>query len=309
MRLLVSLGMMIALGGAAAASETRLSEGVSLAQGSFNTGGGMTVAAELRRTSTGGTALCGVWAESESQAAYTAGEARRVLDHASVSVGGRRIAQDLGFLPKIAPRLDYAGAPARCRLVDLPWRAGLVPEVFLPRRVIQPGNRDTGNNLVRFDPTGAGAMADALDLVPLVRRHIGLVPLSPAARVVEGRYSSGGGLRLAAEIVSVNGRAALCGVWSDLPGQVPQTEPLGRAVLREAVVTLGGRALSVDPGALRRVSARGDYTGAAANCLDTGLRWMPALGHVQSGIALPNIVVHRNTTPRGAQVIRFAPRG
>lgn len=308
MRLLSMIGLMAALGGAAAASDVRLSERVTLAHGSYDIGGGMTVAAELRRTANGGTALCGVWAESAALAAVTAGEARRSLSLATVYVDGRRIAQDLGFMPKVAPRLDYAGAPAVCRRVDLPWHAGLVPEVFLPRRTIQPGNRDTLGNRVGFRQTGTGAMSGALEVIPLLRRQIGTVPLSPLATVVEGRYSSGGGLRLAAEIVAVNGEAALCGAWSDLPGQVAQTDPLGRAVLAEAAVTLGRQRLDVDPGAFRRVRARGDYTGATANCLATGLRWTPELGRARLGIALPDLVVYRNTTPRGAQLIRFAPR-
>jgi hypothetical protein len=302
MRLLSMIGLMAALGGAAAASDVRLSERVTLAHGSYDIGGGMTVAAELRRTANGGTALCGVWAESAALAAVTAGEARRSLSLATVYVDGRRIAQDLGFMPKVAPRLDYAGAPAVCRRVDLPWHAGLVPEVFLPR------NRDTLGNRVGFRQTGTGAMSGALEVIPLLRRQIGTVPLSPLATVVEGRYSSGGGLRLAAEIVAVNGEAALCGAWSDLPGQVAQTDPLGRAVLAEAAVTLGRQRLDVDPGAFRRVRARGDYTGATANCLATGLRWTPELGRARLGIALPDLAVYRTTTPRGAQLIRFAPR-
>ena len=312
MRLLMLLGLALALGGMAsaaprAAPEARLSERVSLANGSFDIGGGMTVASELRRTAAGGTALCGVWAESEVLAAATVGEARRSLAQASVYVNGRRIAQDLRFMPQIAPQLDYAGAGARCRAVDLPWRAGLVPEVFLPRRVIRPGGRDTLGNRIGFRQTGSGAMSGALDLLPFLRRQIGTVPLSPAATVAEGRYTSGGGLRLAVEIAARNGQAVLCGAWSDLPGQVAQTDPLGRMVLREAEVTLGARRLDVDPGAFRRVPAWRGAAGATANCLSTGLEWSPDMARARLSVALPSLVVYRNTTPRGSQLIRFSP--
>jgi hypothetical protein len=307
MRSVLMIAVIAALGGPVLASDIRLGPGLSLARGSFSTGGGVTVAAELRRTAQGGTALCGAWAESESQSVYTQGEARRAVNHASVYVDGRRIASDLGFMPKIAPRLDYAGAPARCVAVDLPWRAGRVPEVFLPRAVISAGSRDDGGNNVRFRQTGPGALGSALEVVPFLTRQSGLVRLSPGATVAGGRYSSGGGLRVAAEIVPVNGRAHLCGVWSDLQGQVPQTEAVGRALLREAHATLGGRRLSVDPGDLRQVRAREDYTGTHANCLDTGLGWRPALARERLRLHLPARVVYRSTTPEGARVIRFAP--
>lgn len=310
MRGLILFGLAVALGGAvaAAAADLRLGERVSLAHGSHDIGGGMTVAAELRPIADGGTALCGAWAESTDLAAVTVGAARETLALAYVHVEGRRVARDLRFMPKIAPRLDYAGAPARCRAIDLPWRAGRVPEVFLPRRVIRPANRDTGGNQVTFSPTGMGAMSGALDPVAVLRRQIGTVPLSPRARVAEGHYSSGGGLRLAVELVAKNGQAALCGAWSDLPGQVARTEPLGRAVLREAVIMLGQERLAVDAGGFRRVPARADYTGATANCLDTGLGWTPGRDRAPLRIILPARVVYRTTTTQGTQIIRFAPR-
>jgi len=307
MRPALLVALVAALGGPAPASDARLGAGVSLAHGSFSIGGGMTVATEFRRTAQGGTALCGAWSESESQSVYTTGEARRILGQASVYANGQRLASDLGFLPKVAPRLDYAGVRARCRAVDLPWRAGRAPEVFLPRRVISPGGRDGGGQHVRFRQTGSGAQGQALEVVPFFRRQSGLVRLSPAATVTGGRYSSGGGLRVAIEIVPEGRRARLCGAWSDLPGQVPQTEAVGRALLREAHVTLGARRLDVDPGALRRVRARGDYVGTHANCLDTGLGWRPALAGERLRLHLPERVVYRDSSAAGAQVIRFAP--
>ena len=194
-----------------------------------------------------------------------------------------------------------------CIALDLAWRTGRVPEVFLPRRVISPGTRDDGGHHVSFRQTGPGAQGHALEVVPFFKRQSGLVRLSPAATVTGGRYSSGGGLRVAVEVAPVTGRTHLCGVWSDLPGQVPQTEGVGRALLHEAHVMLGARRLNVDPGALRRVRARKDYTGAHANCLDTGLDWNPALARAPLRLHLPALVVYRSTTTTGARVIRFMP--
>lgn len=289
----------------AAQAQTLLSEGVTLAHGSFTSGGGMTIAAELRPTAAGGTALCGVWAESASLSSYTIGEARRILQLASVSVGGRTILRDLGFMPQVPPRLDYAGASARCVPTALAWREGRVPEIFMPRQQISSANGGGSDPAISFRQTGAGAMARAIEVVPFLTRNSRLVTLSRAARVTEGRYSSGGGIRVAAEIVSVDGRAHICGVWSDLPRQVAQTEPLGREMLRRSRAEQGGRVILEDLGGLRRVSARADYTGAQANCLDTRRPWAAAMAENPLVLRLPAEVVYRSTTPAGRQVIRF----
>ncbi|MFB9148934.1 orotidine 5-phosphate decarboxylase [Roseovarius ramblicola] len=307
MRPALLIVLMTAMGGPPAAAETRLGPGVSLAHGSYSTGGGMTVATELRRTAEGKTALCGAWAESGSQSVYTKGASRSILSDASVYSGGTRLLSGLGLLPKIAPRLDYAGVRARCIALDLPWRAGRVPEVFLPRQVISPGTHDDGGHAVRFQQSGPGALGGSLEIIPVLRRQSGLVRLSSGAVVAGGHYTGGGGLRVAAEIVPVSGRAHLCGAWSDLPGQVPQTEGVGRALLHGANVTLGAHRLDIDAGDLRRVRARHDYTGTHANCLDTGLDWHPALARETLRLHLPARVVYRSTTPEGTRVIRFVP--
>ncbi|PIV80146.1 MAG: orotidine 5-phosphate decarboxylase [Rhodobacteraceae bacterium CG17_big_fil_post_rev_8_21_14_2_50_63_15] len=306
MRLSLSLAFALILGPfGMAEAQTLLSERVTLAHGSFTSGGGLTIAAELRPTTTGGTALCGVWAESASQSSYTVGEARRIVKLASVSVDGRRVTQDLGFLPEVAPQLDYAGQPARCRALDLPWREGRVPEIFVPRQQISSAKGGGSDPTISFRQTGTGAMEPALDVVPLLVRNIGLVSLSRAARVSEGRYSSGGGLRVAAEVVQINGRAHLCGVWSDLPPQVEMTEPLGREILRRSRAERDGQVLFTDLSGLRRVRARTDYTGAQANCLDSGRLWTPADARATLTLRLPTETVYRNTAPTGRQVIRF----
>ncbi|MEQ8902735.1 MAG: orotidine 5-phosphate decarboxylase [Roseovarius sp.] len=302
------LPLILALGLATAAqAETRLSDGVSLALGTFSSGGGLTVATEFRRTAQGGTALCGAWAESESQASYTTGEARRIVQLASVYVQGQRVAQDLGALPQIAPRLDYAGAPAGCIPTDLPWRAGRVPEVFLPRQQISRSGGGGSDPNIIFRQSGPGAMGAGLEVVPFLRRLSRLLDLSPAATIAEGRYSSGGGVRVAAELVSVNRRAHVCGLWSDLPEQDVRTEALGRAILRRTQAVLDGRVMRDDLGELRRARARIDYTGVDATCLETGQAWRSDMTHSPLALRLPETVVYRDTTPEGRVLIRFAP--
>ncbi len=301
MRLPLSLALILGLCGMAQAQNT-LSERVTLAHGSFSSGGGLTIAVELRRAGDR-TALCGAWSESRSQSSYTTDEARRIVRLASVYVEGRWIAQDLGFMPRIPPQLDYAGASARCVLTALHWHAGHVPEVFVPRQQI--GTVSRGDPNITFRQTGAGAMEHALEIVPFLTRNSRLLRLSRAARVAEGRYSSGGGVRVVAEIVSVNGRAHLCGVWSDLPGQVTFTEPLGREILRRGSAVQGERIVVKDLSGLRQVRARDDYRGVNASCLDTGAPWIPAHAQATLNLRLPSGVVYRSTTTEGRQVIQF----
>lgn len=300
----LSLALVFGLVGTAQA-ETTLGPQVSLAHGTFSSGGGLTIATELRPTTDGRTALCGVWAESESQASYTTGIARDMVRLATVYVAGQRIAQNLAALPQIAPRLDYAGAPAGCILTDLAWQAGLVPEVFVPRKQISRSNGGGSDPQIDFAQRGTGAMSSALEVIPLLIRNSRTVPLSGAAQVVEGRYSSGGGLRLAAELRPINGRTHLCGVWSDLPGQDARTEGLGREILQRSHVTQAGRKISDDLGNLRRVRPRGDYSGAEATCLDLGTPWHPEQARAPLSLHFPDTVVYRSTNRKGQTVIRF----
>ena len=123
--------------------------------------------------------------------------------------------------------------------------------------------------------------------------------------MVEGRYSSGGGLRLAAELRPVGGRAHLCGVWSDLPGQDPRTEGLGREMLRRSRVTQSGQEIARDLGNLRWVTPRRDFAGAEATCLDLGTPWRADQARAPLTLHLPETVVYRSTTPKGQNVIRF----
>ncbi|SFO05930.1 hypothetical protein SAMN04487859_11499 [Roseovarius lutimaris] len=300
-----ALSLILGLAGAAQAQNT-LSDRVTLSHGSYSSGGGLTIAAELRPKD-GRTALCGTWAQSERQSSYTSGTARNIVQLASVYVKGQRIYQDLGFMPQTAPRLDYAGAPARCVLTDLPWRAGRVPEVFLPRQQISHSAGGGSDRNITFRQTGAGAMGQGLELVPFLTRNSHLLRLAPGPTVAEGRYSSGGGVRLAAEMVSVNGNAHLCGVWSDLPGQVDRTAPLGHEILRRSSARQGGKTVLKDLSGLRRVRARADYTGVDATCLDTGAPWTAQHASKALSLRLPAQIVYRSTTAQGREVIRFQP--
>jgi len=300
-----AFSLILGLAGAAQAQNT-LSDRVTLSHGSYSSGGGLTIAAELRPKD-GRTALCGTWAQSERQSSYTSGTARNIVQLASVYVEGQRIYQDLGFMPQTAPRLDYAGTPARCVLTDLPWRAGRVPEVFLPRQTISHSGGGGSDPTITFRQTGSGAMGHGLELIPFLTRNSRLVRLAPGARIAEGRYSTGGGVRVAAELVPVNGTAHVCGVWSDLPGHADRTAHLGHEILRRSSARQGGKTVLRDLSGLRRVRARADYTGVDATCLDTGRPWAAQDAQKALTLHLPDQIVYRSTTAQGREVIRFQP--
>ena len=119
--------------------------------GAYSTGGGVTVAVEMRRSTDGRPALCGAWAETAQQTVYLRGKGRDVLKHGSVSVDGQIVAQGLEFLREVPPAQSYAGAPANC--IALPTGTSGTPTIqFAPVEVLNMRNgRLSGGLVVRFN--------------------------------------------------------------------------------------------------------------------------------------------------------------
>jgi len=128
-----------------------------LAGGTYSTGGGLTVAADIREYE-GRTLVCGVWAQSEQQSILTKGKARGVVDSGSFSVGGQTIVRGLGFMKEVPPMADYAGQEAGCTLTERPWQAaGVTAEIRIPRQVVHVESDEQGSFSVTFRQTGPGA--------------------------------------------------------------------------------------------------------------------------------------------------------
>lgn len=131
--------------------------------GSYTSGGGITVAAEIQQIN-GMTALCGVWAESVSarQSVLTKGVAGRVVATGSAVVDGAAIHRGLLFMRKVPPMDDYAGQTAHCVITERPWQAGddaRSVDIRIPRQVV---HRETGGlgsigMVITFRQTGPGA--------------------------------------------------------------------------------------------------------------------------------------------------------
>lgn len=139
----------------------RLGSDPVLSGGSFDSGGGLTVAVDLREFE-GRTMVCGVWAQSPSsrQSALTKHKARGVVDSGAILVNGATIVRGLNFLPEVDPSDSYAGAPAGCRVTDRAWRNADVsqrPVIRIPRQVVHVENDEMGGFTILFRQDGPGA--------------------------------------------------------------------------------------------------------------------------------------------------------
>ena len=127
--------------------------------GTFSSGGGLTVAAEIRE-SAGQTAVCGVWAQSERQSVLTKFKAERVIETGSVAVNGETVVRGLQFMPEVTPMGDYAGAQATCVRTERPWSArdtGAQVAIRIPQQIVVYEPDVSGVLKVEFKPTGPGA--------------------------------------------------------------------------------------------------------------------------------------------------------
>ena len=141
--------------------------------GSFTSGGGLTVAVELQERN-GKTAVCGVWAESNSQSVLSKFKAQQdVMPSGSVFLGKQRLVQNLLFLNKVAPMADYSTQEVNCALTSRPWQDGdeqLKPKVRIPRQLVLRDGDWVGGIFVYFFQTGPGAGECSIDLPNLLKQ-------------------------------------------------------------------------------------------------------------------------------------------
>ncbi|MFU8777384.1 MAG: hypothetical protein ACNA7M_06910 [Roseovarius sp.] len=128
--------------------------------GSYDTGGGLSVAADIREQQ-GRVLVCGVWAQSHQQSVLTKGKAVDVMGTGAVYLGDRALVRGLVFMRQVPPALNYAGQEAGCVLTDRVWQAAhadAVPVIRLPRQVVHVEDGDYGGGfVVTFRQTGPGA--------------------------------------------------------------------------------------------------------------------------------------------------------
>ncbi|WP_299844723.1 hypothetical protein [uncultured Roseovarius sp.] len=157
----------IALIGASCASPrmdsvARLSSTPSVGGGTYTSGGGLSVAADVREAG-GLTQVCGVWAMSREQSALTKLAEHQVLGTGSIYMGRERILGNFLYMRRVDPAADYAGQEANCTVTKRPWRASdatLAPVIHFPRQIVNDeshGGFGLGGPRVWFRPGGPGA--------------------------------------------------------------------------------------------------------------------------------------------------------
>ncbi|GAW33170.1 hypothetical protein RA2_00206 [Roseovarius sp. A-2] len=160
--------MIAALGGLAACMTTlapqvvaRLGPDPALGGGRYTSGGGITVATDIREQN-GRTMVCGVWAQSRQQSTLTNGVEPKVLGSGNVSLGGETLVRGLLFMREVPPVADYGGSEAGCIVSDRVWQAGddaRQPVVRIPRQQVHVEGDEGGHLVVYFKPTGPAAGA------------------------------------------------------------------------------------------------------------------------------------------------------
>ncbi len=134
-------------------SVTRLGNDVSLSGGKYTSGGGLTLATEVREQA-GKTLVCGAWAQSKQQSILTKGQAYKVLGSGAIYLGKEIAVRGLSFLPEVPPSESYADKEANCVLTERPWQAGDEAKTVQARfpRVIVYQDSDSGGTPVYFVP-------------------------------------------------------------------------------------------------------------------------------------------------------------
>ncbi len=168
--LMLMLALVLWLGGGVGVNARQMREQVPLgaghilAGGEYSTGGGITVAVELRNLS-GETGLCGIWAESERLPAYVRHDRGGILAKGSIALNGQVLTHDLDFLNQVPPSVSYVGAPAGCIRLDRPWRDSDAKgrlEIRLPRRELRFGGGDDRGGGIRIRFTRSNRANPAL---------------------------------------------------------------------------------------------------------------------------------------------------
>ena len=139
---------------------TRLGSDPILSGGTYTSGGGITVAADIRNDN-GYTQICGVWAQSRHQSVFTNRVEHNVLGSGAVYLGNEAVIRGLVFMTEVDPADNYTGQTAGCIRTERPWRAGdetKTAQIRFPRQVVHvEGGGFAGSLVVYFRPTGPGA--------------------------------------------------------------------------------------------------------------------------------------------------------
>jgi hypothetical protein len=145
--IIAALGLMAACTRFAYVDIDTIGPGYTTGGGEWGGGGGIT--AVVRVYERGGvTVVCGAWT-TDRQSVLTVELNEQVVAAASVYIGKTRVAQNLGFMARLAYSDNIAGAQADCVASTVPWQAAFTaaaPHFRFPQMVFQTdstsGNRE-----------------------------------------------------------------------------------------------------------------------------------------------------------------------
>lgn len=123
---------------------SRLGPSPALSGGSYTSGGGITVATEVREAN-GLTAVCGAWAQSHQQSILTKHVEMELLQTGTVYLGKERLLTGLNFMKEVPPAESYANSEAVCVRTQRPWRDGDEARPVMtriPRQIVHIENGD-----------------------------------------------------------------------------------------------------------------------------------------------------------------------
>lgn len=114
-------GLFVGCAQVVSTSTSTLGSNLVVDGGKYTSGGGLTIAAELRNNQ-GRTMLCGAWAQSRQQSILTKNVENKVLGVAAFFAGNERIHTGFVFMNEVAPAASYVGQQANCITLERPWR-------------------------------------------------------------------------------------------------------------------------------------------------------------------------------------------
>lgn len=123
--------------------------GYTVGGGDWSSGGGITVIARVVERD-GRAAVCGAWT-TDRQSVITEMHNDGVMETASISIGGKRLVQNLSFMPKVRYAENITGAQANCVVTSEPWQgeyASMAPRMHFPRIVHVLDTDDMGKRVV-----------------------------------------------------------------------------------------------------------------------------------------------------------------
>ncbi len=124
-----------------------------------------------------------------------------------------------------------------------------------------------------------------------------------------GRFSSGGGLTVAADLRESAGRVAVCGVWAQSERQSVLTKFKAAQVIATGSVAVNGETLVRGLQFMPEVAPMADYAGAEAACVRTERAWSDAMRQARVDINIARQVVERDVSQSGVMEVVFIPDG